>query len=138
MTKVVSDDDWQEQARTSLRKQRGAWFGTGATAAVSGMFLGLATVIEPGPLRLGAIVIGLALIVISMVWGTLIYMRVIDEQERDANLWGCYVGVVVYLSLYVIKSIGELLKIDLPINETGIFGATMITILAVFAWKRFR
>ena len=29
-----------------------------------------------------------------------IYMRTVDEQERDANLWACYVGMCAYFLLY--------------------------------------
>lgn len=138
MDRSVSDSNWQTHARASLRRQRAAWLGTIATAMVSGGFLGIGVVLDPGLARMIVIAIGLLLIIASLVWGTLIYMQVIDEQERDANLWGCYVGMVVYLGLFVARMLGELFGAELPIDDSGIFTATMATVLIVFVWKRFR
>lgn len=137
MTKRASDTDWQASARSQLRNQRAAWIGTITTGAVAGMLIGIGTSIDPGLARTLVLGGGVVAMVACLVWGTLIYMRVIDEQERDANLWACYVGMIVYLALFVAKDIGAKLALNLPISEFGIFTATMAVVLAVFVKRRF-
>lgn len=138
MTRATADnDDWQARARASLRNQRAAWLGTITTGAVSGGLLGLGLNLHDDIARLVVFSAGLVALVGCLLWGTVIYMRVIDEQERDANLWSCYVGMVVYLALYVVKLVGTELALHLPITESGIFITTMIVVLAVFVWRRF-
>ncbi len=90
-----------------------------------------------GTLRTGLLLAGIALHVIGLLWGTLIYMQVIDEQERDANLWATYGGLVVYMVLFVARFLGDVAGVSLPLSDVGIFLATMIVTLAVFTWKRF-
>ena len=137
MSKTVSDTNWQASARASLRNQRAAWLGTIAMGVVSGILMGIGMNIAEGSARTFLLGGGLVAMVACLFWGTVIYMRVIDEQERDANLWSCYVGMVVYLALFAAKFIGEKLALNLPITDTGIFTATMAIVLPVFVWRRF-
>lgn len=138
MTQTKVADDWQASARSAIRQQRAAWLGTIMTGLMSGLLFGLGGALTDPVLQ--PIVLGAAclLMVAALIWGTLIYMRVIDEQERDANLWGTYVGMTVYLVLFAIKWIAELTHVAVPLSEQGIFTATMAAVLAVFTWKRFR
>ncbi|OQW77633.1 MAG: hypothetical protein BVN33_00960 [Proteobacteria bacterium ST_bin13] len=137
MSKGTSDTDWQASARSQLRNQRAAWIGSIAAGAIAGVLMGIGVNIDPGLMRTALLGGGVLAMVVCLVWGTLIYMRVIDEQERDANLWSCYVGMIVYLTLFVAKDIGAKLDLNLPISEFGIFTATMAIVLAVFVKRRF-
>lgn len=130
--------DWRETARRQTKQRRGAWIGSIALGALGGVLGGVALSLEPGVARTVMSGASIAAMVGSLLWGTVIYMLVIDEQERDANLWGCYAGMVVYLGLYVLDLIAAKLSIPVPIDESGIFIATTATVLAVFLWKRFR
>ncbi|WP_374145520.1 hypothetical protein [Sphingomonas sp. 28-63-12] len=138
MTKpMISTGDWQAEASASIRKQRAAWLGTIATGLVGGAMFGLSISITNPIAHALFIGAGVLLSAIALVWGTLIYMSVIDEQERDANLWGTYVGLTVYLILYSVKFGADAAGIAIPIGHDGIFVATMAATLAVFGWKRF-
>lgn len=137
MKNMPTRDDWQTRAGAMLRRQRSAWIGTIITMGIGfGLFV-FATEQTEGTFRAGLMLAGLALIVVGMLWGTLIYMQVIDEQERDANLWATYGGLVVYMVLFMARFLGEVAGVSLPLSDVGIFLATMIVTLAVFTWKRF-
>ncbi len=133
-----TDADWYGSARTANRQRRAAWLGTlliGFTGI--GLFVAGSEIDAPA-LQTGLMGIACLLLVVALVWGTVVYMRVIDEQERDANLWGCYAGMMVYLTVYGIKIMAEVTGSTVPITERGTLIATVATVLAVFAWKRFR
>lgn len=135
---MSTDTQWQVAARAALRKQRAAWIGT-ILVGFAGIGLFVAgSKIDASAVQIGLMGIATIMMVGSLLWGTLIYMRVIDEQERDANLWGCYVGMTVYLTLSLIRTLADLIGSTVPINEYWTLLATMTTVLVVFAWKRFR
>lgn len=129
---------WQEAARGVAQERRAIWFW-------SPMFLGVGTLAVVGGviadqlwLRIAGIGCGGALAVWGFVYGTAVYMRTVDEQERDANLWGCYVGICVYFVLYALQFGLALLGRPVPYADLGTFLIVMVTVLGVFAWKRFR
>lgn len=137
MSNKRTPDDWQTRASAMMRRQRSAWIGTIVTMGIGfGLFLWGAEQRE-GAGHTTLLLAGIALNVIGMLWGTLIYMQVIDEQERDANLWATYGGLVVYMVLFVARFLGDVAGVALPLSDIGIFLATMIATLAVFTWKRF-
>lgn len=131
------ENDWRKSAAATLARQRAAWIGTGLT-----LVPGFALVVTGGRVAdsaLGTVllVIGIALSAIGMIWGSLIYMRVIDEQERDANLWATYVGMTVYFILYCAQFMARLAGTHLPIDQDITFFITIAVVLIVFVWKRF-
>jgi len=130
-------DDWQVRAKAMIRQQRSAWIGTIVTMFIGFALFGAATELAIGMARSGLMLAALALIIGGLLWGTVIYMQVIDEQERDANLWATYVGLTVYLALFGALFLARAAGIALPLNHDGIFLTTMIATLAVFVWKRF-
>lgn len=137
MSKTRTPDDWQTRASAMMRRQRSAWIGTIVTTAIGfGLFV-VGTEQSDGLVRTGVMIAGLALIVVGLLWGTLIYMLVIDEQERDANLWATYGGLTVYMTLFCARFLADTAGIALPLTHDGIFGTTMIVTLIIFTWKRF-
>lgn len=106
--------------------------------AVGGLAIAGGLMADQGWLRWPGLICGALLAVWGFVYGTAIYMRTVDEQERDANLWGCYVGICVYLVLFALRMAASALGRPVPYADLGIFLIVMTSVLGVFAWKRFR
>lgn len=137
MKETRSGDDWQARAGAMIRRQRSAWIGTIVTMLIGSILFGFATELADNAIRSALMIAGLALIAGGLLWGTVIYMQVIDEQERDANLWATYVGLTVYMVLFVARFLGDAAGTSLPLSHDGIFLTTIATTLAIFTWKRF-
>ncbi len=136
MTNTRTPDDWQTRAKAMMRRQRSAWIGTIIAMAIGFALFGAGTQ-AGGMVRGGLMLAGLSLIVIGLLWGTLVYMQVIDEQERDANLWATYGGLTVYMTLFCAQFLADMAGITLPLTHDAIFVTTMIVTLIIFTWKRF-
>ena len=111
-------------------------------AVIAGTLLGIGSLalhgIPQGQARIVLLIAMMALTGIVAVRGTLIYMQRIDEQERDANLWGAYCGVTVYTLLFGAQLLAKRFGTPIPHAHELIFGAVLTTTLAVTLWKRFR
>lgn len=128
---------WEAQAKAAEAARRSPWFWSPVSCALGGLGL-LGGWHLGGALGWAAGIAGAALALWGFLFGTLIYMRRIDEQERDANLWGCYVGMCAYLVLFPASYAAAQLGHPVPHADVGIFFAVMFIVLGVFAWKRFR
>lgn len=137
MSKGTTDTGWQASARRQLRNQRAAWIGTFVTIAIGGGLFGASVQMPDTGVRTLLLATSLLAMVGGLIWSTLIYMRVIDEQERDANLWATYVGLLVYMTLYAVLYLCGLARVAVPLTHDGIFLATSVTTLIIFVWKRF-
>lgn len=131
-------DGWREQARAATHERRAIWLWAPVFVVVGALAIAGGLMAEQGWLRWPSLVCGAALAVWGFVYGTAIYMRTVDEQERDANLWGCYVGMCVYLVLFALSMTARALGRPVPYADLGIFLIVMVSVLGVFAWKRFR
>lgn len=107
----------------------------GGVLGVGGVFLHQ---MPDGASRTALLVALVAVTGLAAVRGTLVYMRRIDEQERDANLWGAYCGVTLYLILYGAQLLAQRFGSPIPYAHDLIFGAVLVTTVAVTLWKRFR
>lgn len=137
MSDLRTTDDWQTRARAMVRRQRSAWIGTIIVGIIGAIVFAEGLESGPGALRTALLLGGFLLVGASLLWGTIVYMLVIDEQERDANLWGAYGGLTVYMSLFSVRYLSDAAKIDVPLTHEGIFVVTMLVTLAIFIWKRF-
>ena len=129
---------WQETARTVAHERRAIWFWSPAFMAIGALAIVGGSIADQWWLQLAGIGCGGALAVWGFIQGTAIYMRTVDEQERDANLWACYVGMCVYLLLYAAQFALAALGRPVPYAALGTFLIVMNTVLGVFVWKRFR
>ena len=120
-----------------VRRQRSAWIGTIIVGIIGAIVFAEGLESGPGALRTALLLGGFLLVGASLLWGTIVYMLVIDEQERDANLWGAYGGLTGYMSLFSVRYLSDAAKIDVPLTHEGIFVVTMLVTLAIFIWKRF-
>ena len=130
-------DGWQAAADTAARKRRGAWVGTTIAFLVSGGCWGAALALE-NPARAILLVVGAVAFAIGFAYGTAIYMRRVDEQERMANLWGSYAALCVYLALFAMHALAEQLGIRIAYAETWIFLIVTTSFGVTFLWQRFR
>ena len=134
----MSDTEWQTEASTARRRRLAPWIGTIVLSMIGGMAIGGAAALDASATRTILIAIGVAAGLGALAWSTVIYMRVIDEQERDANLWGAYVGICAYLVLYPLRWTFHVLGQQPPFSHDAIFVAVMAVVIVVFLWKRFR
>lgn len=111
-------------------------------AVIAGTLLGMGGMAlhgaPQGPARIALLIAMMALTGVAAVRGTLIYMQRVDEQERDANLWGAYCGVTVYVLLFGAQLLAKRFDTPIPHAHELIFGAVLATTPAVTLWKRFR
>ena len=132
-------DAWQRQAAGRMRRTAAAWLGTviallaAGAAGSAAAWLGVET-----PAGLALLIAAVGLGVGGMIWGTIVYMRVVDEQERQANLLACYAGFSTYIALYFGQLLVARVGIDLPPLDHAIFGVTMVVALVTFVIARFR
>lgn len=130
-------EDWKADAAHRTRLRIGAWVGTLVAATAGVIALGLGTHIGGGA-RAPLMILGGALVALGFVYGTAIYMRRIDEQERDANLWSAYIGFCLYIALYMIRGLWFYATGSVPFSHDVIFVVTLAVGLAVFLWRKFR
>lgn len=111
-------------------------------AVIAGILLGIGGAVlhhlPDGAGRTALLVAMIALTGLVAVRSTLVYMRRIDEQERDANLWGAYCGVTLYVLLYGAQLLATRFGSPIPHAHDLIFGAVLVTTLFVTLWKRYR
>ena len=138
MTVATVTEAWKIQADAVARRRGRVWIGCGLLGAGAGAAIIVATRALTPEVRLAALALAGLLFAATTLWSTVIYMRGIDEQERDANLWSCYVGMCVYFVLFGVTFAARMLGHPLPQADIGTFIITVATVLAVFAWKRFR
>jgi len=132
-------DEWQRRAATRARRTWGAWIGTVATLAVAGMLVPFAAWLGIGTAAgLALMIAAVALAVIGGLWGTLVYMKVIDEQERQANLWSGYAGLTTYFVLFFAELLIRKVVPGLPALDGAVFAAVSAVTLGTFLVKRFR
>jgi hypothetical protein len=130
-------DAWQERAREAATRRRTIWIwspiflGVGL-AAIAGGALG------DGLMRPVGLVCGALMTLWGFLYGTAVYMRTVDEQERDANLWGCYVGMCAYLLLFLLNEVLALVAQPIPHADRIIFAAVLTLVAGVFLWRRYR
>lgn len=135
---TTDDQTWQVRAATSRKARLAPWRDCFIAGAILGIVVPLAALSPQPGIRILLIVLAVAAGVFAMIRGTIVYMRRIDEQERDANLWGCYAGMSAYLALYILARAVALFGIVVPFADDAIFLIVMAITLAVFGWKRFR
>lgn len=135
---MTEASDWRLRARDVARERRAIWLWAPVFVTVGGLAIVGGLMADQAWLRWPGVVCGALLAVWGFVYGTAIYMRAVDEQERDANLWGCYVGMCVYLVLFALSRGAWALGRPIPHADLGIFLIVMLSVLGVFAWKRFR
>lgn len=128
--------DWQTRDAASRRARRWAWIGP-ILAMVAGSAVTSLSRHAPG-VEAPVLAAGIALLAVGILWGTAIYMRVIDEQERQANLWSGYAGFLTFVVLFLIRCQVIALHRPPPFTDTAALFAAMTVALATFAWKRFR
>jgi hypothetical protein len=138
MMEAAMADDWEAKARASASARRAVWVWSPVFIAVGGLAVIGGIMAPVAWIRWSGFVCGGALTLWGFVYGTYVYMRTIDEQERDANLWGAYVGICAYLLLFPLSELLAMLGTQVPHAPYVVFMITMTTVLAVFAWKRFR
>lgn len=135
---TTDDQTWQARAAAARKARLAPWRDCFFAGAIVGVAVSLAALSAQPGIRIPLIVLAVAAGVFGLVRGTLVYMRRIDEQERDANLWGCYAGMSAYLALYVLARAAAQFGIVVPFADDAIFLIVMAVTLAVFGWKRFR
>lgn len=126
--------DWRQQATRARWRYWGAWIGSPLLFVV-GLAVAGGGLIGDDSIALAA---GAVLAAAGLVWSTVIYIRVVDEQERDATLWASYAAICVYFALFVARWLPILMHRPAPFDDRPVFVATMIAFLLVFSWKRFR
>jgi hypothetical protein len=134
----IMTEDWETRARDAAVQRRTIWFWSPTFLAIGALAVVGGTMADTAWIRWPGIICGGLLAVWGFLYGTAVYMRTVDEQERDANLWGCYVGMCVYFLLFALNALVEHIGQPIPHAHYAIFFATMISVLGVFAWKRFR
>jgi len=131
-------ESWRDEARAAETGRRTIWFWSPAFIAIGALAIIGGIQAPIGWIHWSGLICGGALTLWGFIYGTAIYMRTVDEQERDANLWGCYVGMCAYLLLFAITALLDYVGRPIPYAPYVVFFTTMMTVLAVFAWKRFR
>ena len=138
MTGGMMAEEWRAEMATARKRRMAAWIGSPILIVAGLAMLRLGLTIAPGGVRWLVLAAGGAAAIGGFLWGTIFYLRVVDEQEREANLWGCYVGMCVYLALFSIHTLFEGLNQPPPFGHFAIFSATMVTVMGVFLWRRGR
>ena len=126
------------EAAAAERRRFGARYLSAAVIVSGAALLAVARTLEAGPLALGLSGIALALMAVGFFWGTFIYMKVVDEQERTASVWAAAAGMWVYFTLFPLRIVLEALNVGPWYGHEFIFLASTFTMIAVFLWRRFR
>lgn len=129
---------WQRRATTRQLAVSGVWRDCLIAGFVVGIACALVTQVPAGLGRTVLAIVAVIALVGGFIRSTVHYMRTIDEQERDANLWATYVALAVYTVLFMAQYIAARFAIVVPHVHEAIFLLTMIVACCVFLWKRFR
>jgi len=130
--------EWQHRAAARARRTATVWMG--AVAAIAITAIAVPTAAWAGtdtPAGIGLLAIGLVTGVVGLVWGTVRYMRVIDDHERRANLYCGYAGLSTYVILFFVQMLARKV-IDLPRMDDAIFLVTSLVAGITFCIVRFR
>lgn len=137
---VTADADvaWKRAANARQLAVSGVWRDcliAGFVLGISGTF---AAIVPAGAPRIAlATVAGLA-VAYAFVRSTVVYMRKIDDHERDANLWACYCGMTVYAALFFTQYLAGEFGLVVPHVHDAIFWTTLTVTGGVYLWKRYR
>lgn len=131
-------DEGQKAAAAAERRRFAARYVSGGVIIAGAGLLAMAKAVGSGALGSTLSILALALMVGGFFWGTFIYMKVIDEQERNANLWACASGMCVYFTLFSLRVLIEALNAAPPYGHEEIFMASVLITFGVFLWRRFR
>ena len=131
-------ETWQRRATSRRLAISSVWRDCIIAGFVVGMACAFATQIAAGPGRIAMAIVAAIALAAGFIRSTVYYMRTIDEQERDANLWATYVALAVYTALFMAQYIAIKFAIVVPHVHEAIFLLTMAVACCVFLWKRFR
>lgn len=132
------DEDWKVRALQARRRRRAPWL-YGSVILVSGAgLIAIGRSAADGLPRSALLLAGLLMVVFGFVFGAAAYIRAADEQERQANLWACALGLWVYLALFGMRVLFEAFDLPPPISHEGVFLITMAVAGVVFLRQRFR
>jgi len=135
---IDGDEPWQQRANSKRLAVSGIWRDCMIAGFIAGIAGTVFATLPPGAPRAAvAAVTGVALCY-AMVRGTVLYMRTIDEQERDANLWGGYCGMSTYAALYFAQHIAGRFGVTVSHAHDAIFLVALTVTGGVYLWKRFR
>ena len=132
------DEAWRETAKAVAHERRAIWVWSPVFMAIGALAISGGVMADQLWLQVAGIGCGGSLAVWGFVYGTAIYMRAVDEQERDANLWACYIGMCLYFLLYAAQFAAAAIGRPVPHAALGTFLIVMVVVLGVFVWKRFR
>jgi hypothetical protein len=82
--------------------------------------------------------IGVALLVLGGAYGSWKFFQSVDEVEIADNLWGSLVGLYVYAFLFPAWWVLNRLDQVPEANDWAIFGASMISAVAVYLYRKVR
>ena len=139
--------DRGEGERLHAQRQKKFWKLLGALAIVGGICGFIAgfvsgfsdakgVPIEPRMMQLAAIgVIAAALAAIYFSWR---FFVSVDEVEVADNLWGSLIGFYVYgIAFPAWWALNQLGAVG-PVDHWLIYGVSMLTALAVYAWRKWQ
>lgn len=129
---------WEARATTRRLTVSSVWRDAMLAGFVVGIASAFASQMPPGGPRTALAVIASLALIYGILRSTVHYMNRIDEQERDANLWGTYWGMTVYVTLYFAHHVAGRFGIAVPHAHDLIFLVSVIVTAAAFLWKRFR
>ncbi|MFD1786261.1 hypothetical protein ACFSC3_01625 [Sphingomonas floccifaciens] len=133
-----TDVAWKRSANARRLVVSGIWRDcliVGFVLGISGVF---ATIVPAGAPRIALAAVGALAVAYALVRSTIVYMRAIDDHERDANLWACYCGMTVYAALFFAQYLAGQIGLVVPYVHDAIFWTTLTVAGAVYSWKRYR
>lgn len=136
--KLGGGEPWQRRAADRRLAVSTVWRDCVLAGFVIGLCCAFAGDVPPGAPRIVLAAAATLAIVYGVVRSTVHYMRTIDEQERDANLWATYCGLTVYMALFFAQYIAARFAIAVPHVHEAIFLITAAVAGGAFLWKRFR
>jgi hypothetical protein len=82
--------------------------------------------------------IGVVILVVGAAYGSWKFFQSVDEVEIADNLWGSLVGLYVYAFLFPAWWVLNRLDQVPEANDWAIFGASMISAVAVYLYRKVR
>ena len=136
-----------EGERLHARRQRKFWLTLAALAGVGGLCGFIAgfvkgfadggnKAVEPWLLQLG--VAGVVLGAVLAAYFSWRFFATVDEVEVADNLWGSLIGFYVYAILLPSWWALDKLTVAPPPDHWLIYGLSMITAVAVYAYRKWR
>jgi len=131
-------DPWEHRAAARARRTLTVWAGAIAAIALAGIAVPIAAWAGTDtPAGLILLAIGALAGIAGLAWGTVHYMRVIDDHERRANLYCGYAGLSTYMVLFFVQMLARKVT-DLPRMDDAIFLITALVAGVTFCIVRFR